>query len=166
MRPKIKRISRKIDDVTKITNRNWVVFNEVDAPETYIFRNNNDLLISRKGIVEKGRWDYIDQETILIESTSGNYLFRYGFFDQNIFALKLDSSNEFAILLEEKFQNKHNFKTIDQLNHYLNNFYLQHDAVVSKTELNQINSDEDTQSGIITILWILAVMFFILIILM
>lgn len=100
--PKIQRYSKKIDDLTKLTNQHWVVVDELIGSKTiYIFRSNHELLISHDGRVERAKWEYLGNDSLLIDRKDEIYLFKHGFLDENILALKLDSSNEYAFLVNE-----------------------------------------------------------------
>ncbi|OQY92870.1 MAG: hypothetical protein B6D37_13295 [Sphingobacteriales bacterium UTBCD1] len=100
--PKIKRYSEKLDNLTLLTNQHWVVLDELrNSKFVYIFRSNYELLISQNGKVEKGKWEYLGNNSLLIERTDESYLFRHGFFDSNILALKVDGKDEFAFLVNE-----------------------------------------------------------------
>lgn len=100
--PKIKRYSEKLDNLTLLTNQHWVVLDELrNSKFVYIFRSNYELLISQNGKVEKGKWEYLGNNSLLIERKDESYLFRHGFFDSNILALKVDGKDEFAFLVNE-----------------------------------------------------------------
>lgn len=100
--PKIKRFSQKLDNLTMLTNQHWVVIDELhNSKFVYIFRNNFELLISQNGKVEKGKWEYLGNNSLLIERKEGSYLFKHGFLDSNILALKVDGKDEYAFLVNE-----------------------------------------------------------------
>jgi hypothetical protein len=100
--PKIQRYSQKLDNLTLLTNQHWVVLDELRQSKTvYIFRQTNELLISTNGKVEKAKWEYLGQNAILIDLKDESYLFRHGFFDENVLALKIDSKEEYAVLINE-----------------------------------------------------------------
>lgn len=100
--PKIKRFSEKLDNLTLLTNQHWVVIDELkNSKFVYIFRSNYELLISQNGKIEKGKWEYLGNNSLLIERKDESYLFRHGFFDANILALKVDGKDEFAFLVNE-----------------------------------------------------------------
>jgi hypothetical protein len=108
--PRIQRFSQKLDDLTKLTNQHWISLGDIEqAKRVYIFRSNNQLLISENGIVEKGTWEYLGNQSILIETVEGCYLLKHGFFDENIIALKINSTNKYAFFINEtKFENEIN----------------------------------------------------------
>lgn len=100
--PKLQRFSLKLDDLTLLTNQHWVpIDNIVSGKIVYIFRNNNELIVSTNGKVEKAKWEYIGNKSLLIDKSEESYLFKHGFFYQNILALKVDSADEYALFVNE-----------------------------------------------------------------
>lgn len=100
--PRIKKFSQKLDDLTILSNQHWVSIGEIDQSKiVYIFRTNNQLLISNNGIVERGKWEYLGNQSLLLETSEGSYLMKHGFFDENIIALKLDSTDKYAFFVNE-----------------------------------------------------------------
>ncbi len=100
--PKLQRFSEKLDNITLLTNQHWVSIDEIHSAKTvYIFRPNNELLISKNGEVEKEKWEYLGNKSLLLDKKIGCYLFKHGFFDENILALKVDSSDEYAVFVNE-----------------------------------------------------------------
>ena len=122
--PKIQRFSQKLDNLTLLTNQHWVVLDEIEHSKTvYIFRSNGELLIAINGKVDKGKWEYLGANSILIDLKEQSYLFRHGFFDENILALKIDSKEEYAVLVNEsKYQGELN--SITTVINFLNDNYL------------------------------------------
>jgi hypothetical protein len=89
----------------------------------YIFQPSKRLLISRNGKVEKGTWENIGDNSILIDVGGESYLFKHGFFDKNILALKLDGINEYAFLINEsRFSGE--LDSIDRILNFLSSNYL------------------------------------------
>jgi hypothetical protein len=122
--PKIQRFSKKLDNVTLLTNQHWVVLDELMNSKTvYIFRPTGELLISINGKVEKAKWEYLGKDSILIDLKEGSYLFRHGFFDENILALKIDSKDEYAMLINETSYGKE-LDSITSVNTFLNQKYI------------------------------------------
>ncbi|MCY7351551.1 MAG: hypothetical protein LH606_12945 [Cytophagaceae bacterium] len=120
--------SKRLDDLTMLTNQHWVVVDEIDKVKTvYIFRANKELLISCNGQVEKGSWDYLGNSSLLIDKKDNSYLFKHGFFDENILALKVDGKNEYAFLVNEnKYEEEINtFKSVTE---FLNKKYINSNA--------------------------------------
>ena len=122
--PKIKKYSQKLDNLTLLTNQHWVVIDELENSKfVYIFRSNSELLISQNGKVEKGKWEYLGNNSLLIERKDEIYLFRHGFFDSNILALKVDGKEEYAFLVNEN-NNGGELNSIEKVMEFLETKYL------------------------------------------
>jgi hypothetical protein len=115
------------------------VVDEITNSKTvYLFRSNNELLISKNGKVEKAKWEYLGQNSILIDLKDESYLFRHGFFDENILALKIDSKDEYAVLVNEsKYEGEIN--TIAAVVNFLDQKYLVNPNVTNKLINNPSN---------------------------
>jgi hypothetical protein len=146
--PKIQKFSQKLDDLTKLTNQHWVSIGEIgQTKRVYIFRTNNQLLISDNGIVEKGTWEYLGNQSLLMDTRNGSYLLKHGFFDQNIIALKLDSTDNYAFFVNEtKYDRELN--TIEDILAFLNKKYLiDKKKSVDNSSQNFIFSENDRWSA-------------------
>lgn len=140
--PKIQRYSQKLDDLTKLTNQHWVSLGDItDEKRVFIFRSNNQLLISVNGIVEKGNWEYIGNQSLLLETKEENYLMKHGFLDEDIFALKLDSSDTYAFFVNET-RYKRELNNIQDILIFLERKYLNNKTNQSfkKTEFRNYNN--------------------------
>lgn len=126
--PKIEIFSRKIDDLAFLINQHWVSVSDIPNSKTvFIFRSNNQLLISENGVVEKASWEYVGNQSLLIEIKDKITLFKHAFIDENLFALKQDSSSEYVLFINEtKYGVEIN--TIDDLNVFLELKYLKTSA--------------------------------------
>jgi hypothetical protein len=107
-----------------LTNQHWVSIDDIFLTKTvYIFRLNNELLISKNGKVEKAKWEHLGNKSLLIDKTTDSYLFKHGFFDENVLALKVDSSEEYAVFVNEnKYDGEIN--SIDKVFDFLRRTYL------------------------------------------
>lgn len=123
--PKLQRFSQKLDNLTLLTNQHWVVIDDIgNNKNVYIFRANNDLLISQNGKVEKAKWEYLGNNSLLIDKNEDSYLYKHGFFDENILALKVDSKDEYAFLINEnKYDGELN--SLDKVIDFLTKKYLE-----------------------------------------
>lgn len=109
--PKIQKFSQRLDNLVVLTNKHWVVFDEnANKKIVFIFREkDNQLLISENGKIEKGTWEYLGNNSLLIDKSDGSFLFKHGFIDDNVLALKVDGKEEYALLVnEQKFDSKLN----------------------------------------------------------
>jgi hypothetical protein len=122
--PKIKRYSERLDNLTLLTNQHWIVIDELqNSKNVYIFRSNNELLISQNGKVEKAKWEYLGSNALLIDRKEESYLFKHGFFDSNVLALQVDGSSEYAFLVNEsKFNGELN--SPEKITDFLTEIYI------------------------------------------
>ncbi|EKF54416.1 hypothetical protein I215_12328 [Galbibacter marinus] len=127
--PKIKEYSKKLNVLTNFVDKYWILLNEEDNTKlVYIFRGNNELLISLNGIVNKGKWEYLGKDSLLIEKENQTFLFRHGFLDDNIFVLKVDGKNEYAFFMDEEVLLQ-NINKLEQLNSFLEKHYLLNNSI-------------------------------------
>jgi len=129
---KIQRFSKKLDDLTILTNKHWVVVDELmNSKSIYIFRSNNELIISFNGKVEKAKWEYLGNNSLLIDKKDDSYLFKHGFLDENVLALKVDSKEEYAFMVNEN-------KYEGELNSFSNVIDFLIENYLDKTKSNQL----------------------------
>lgn len=123
--PKIQLFSQKLDNLTLLTNQHWVMIDELNNDKiVYIFRTNNELLLSKNGKVEKAKWEYLGNNSLLIDTNEESFLFKHGFFDENILALKIDNKNEYMFLINEnKYDGELN--SIDRVIDFLTTKYVE-----------------------------------------
>jgi len=122
--PKIKRYGEKLDNLTLLMNNHWVIIDEINTTKyVYIFRDNSELLIVKDGVVEKGKWQYLGNNSLLIDRNDMSFLFRHGFLDSNVLILKVDGRDEYAFMINEsKFEQEIN--TLSKVLNLLENQYL------------------------------------------
>ena len=98
----LKEYTQKVDNLYYLTNYHWIMLDEISGfKTTYFFKPNGELIISLNGKVEKANWEFLDQTSILIDIRKQYYLLRHGFCDENILALKIDGTEEYAIFINE-----------------------------------------------------------------
>ncbi len=122
--PKIKRYSEKLDNIALLTGHHWVVLDDIgNNKKVFIFRNSNELLISVNGRVTKGKWELLGNNTILIDFDNNSFLYKHGFFDENVLAIKIDGVNEYSFLINEtKFEGDLN--TLEKITFFLKERYI------------------------------------------
>jgi hypothetical protein len=125
--PKIKRYSKSLDELTNLTNQNWVAVDDIpNSKKVFIFDASGELFIYEKGIeVESGSWRIVNQSLIL-KLQSGGYLLNYSFNDGNVLLLKLDSTDGYVLFVNETKYNKE-FNDVNDINIFLTNNYLNKD---------------------------------------
>lgn len=151
--PKIKRYSEKMDNLTLLTDQHWVsIDDEMSNKTVFIFRSNNELLVSTNGKVIKEKWEFLGNKSLLIEKERESYLFKHGFFDENILALKVDSREEYAVFVNEnKYEGELN--SIQKVFDFLNRTYLKSSIESTRNSSKRHGlSSSQTSSKIIDII--------------
>jgi hypothetical protein len=102
-------------------------------------------LISQNGKVEKAKWEYLGNNSLLIDKKDESYLFKHGFFDENILALKVDSKDEYAFLINEnKYDGELN--SLDKVNDFLTRKYIQPPLRKNIIDTKGVELKESTKS--------------------
>jgi hypothetical protein len=134
--PSLARFSKKLDDITLLTSKHWVILNETtQSKSTYIFRNNKELIVSENGIVVHGTWGYLGFNKILLRFNDNSFLFQHGFLEDDILALKLDGMNKYAIFINE---GRSDLNTLSRIDSHLNRKYLSSIEVTEKDTTMEI----------------------------
>jgi len=89
--PGILEFSISLDKTSSILDKPWVVAGTDQTKEKYIFKKNHELLISKEGKVEMGKWEFLDEaHSFLIKRESGSFLYNKGYLDKAVLILKVD----------------------------------------------------------------------------
>lgn len=143
--PRIKMYSKKLNELALLTDKHWVLMDEnLENKIVFIFRKKgNQLLISKNGNIEKGDWEYLGNNSLLIDRSSGSFLFKHGFIDDNVLALKVDGKKEYALFVnEQKFDDVLN--SVSSVIDFLNQTYIEQDEnVLSSSNESYLNMNEE-----------------------
>ena len=122
--PRVRTLSQKFDNTSLILSHHWVLVDEINSKKKlYIFRKNKELLISEDGQVDIASWRYLGKNTLLVENNTVKNLYKHGFFDQNLIAIKIrDDENYSFFVNEEKFD--HGLNSENKIAKYLYDKYL------------------------------------------
>tara|TARA_R110001606_G_scaffold364204_1_gene518551 strand:- start:1550 stop:2299 length:750 start_codon:yes stop_codon:yes gene_type:complete len=99
---RLSKLSRKLDNQTLFTNKKWVLIDELDNQQTFIFESDGNLIMSISGIVKVGTWKYIDEAKSILINRGDNdiILLNNTFFDSAVMILKYDgASNDNLFIL-------------------------------------------------------------------
>lgn len=127
---KVKDFSKKLDEKSLLENNHWVLLDELNNKKVvYIFRPRNELLISIDGKVTISSWEYLGCGSLLIKTSKDNYLFKNGFFDAMVLALKIDGSEEFALFVNETKYGKE-INNFADLSNYMETTYVKDKSII------------------------------------
>ena len=122
--PRVSKLSQKFDNTSLIISHHWVLVDEINSKKKlYIFRKNKELLISEDGKVDIASWRYLGKNTLLIEKKSVKNLYKHGFFDENLIAIKIQDEENYSFFVnEEKYD--HGLNSENKIVKYLYKKYL------------------------------------------
>lgn len=144
---RVSTLSQKFDNTSLLFNNHWVLVNETNSKkELYIFRDNNELIISEDGKVDVALWRYLGKNTLLIEKKNVKNLYKHEFFDQNLIAIKIrDDQNYSFFVNEEKFNQGLNSE--NEILKYLHNKYLNNETYKKITRRKRKSLSNTKNSG-------------------
>ncbi len=93
--PRIQQHSKMLDDTATFADIPWAFMDDDGHKVTYIFRRNNELLVSKQGEVVTGKWEYLSvMQSLLIEHEGRKRMYNQGFLNEAIMLLKKDGTDE------------------------------------------------------------------------
>lgn len=111
-----KRFSEELDAKTILCNKSWWVFNDSGEKEVYIFNTDGTLIIAVSGKVTNATWQYITaNKSLIITGNNQSYMVHPAFFDNQIFALQVDGTNDYAFLIDENNLPSTNLRSLADL---------------------------------------------------
>ena len=138
---RLKNYSQKLDAQTILYDKSWEVFNESGDKELMIFRANNELLISRNGIIQKGNWELLDISNLIIDVGEKSYLLNAAYIEDQFLALKLDGTEQYMVMIEADMKNRFSLNTVKSIEGYLDDRY-------KKIEQERIRKEKAEQKRI------------------
>lgn len=93
--PRLKQFSLNLDKQEVFVDKQWVIIDENQNKQTYIFRRNGGLIMSLNGQVTMGKWEYISgAKSLLIDRIQDKILLNQSFIDPALMILKKDGFKE------------------------------------------------------------------------
>ncbi|NDV84107.1 hypothetical protein [Bacteroides sp. 51] len=120
---RIKQYSGQLDAESILYNRSWEVLNEENSKEVFIFRPNNELLLSINGKVQRGRWELLPNRSLLIDINNETYLLRPQFVNNQYLSLQLSGNEGSLILIDEDVKEQLLLNTVQALEQHLLSIY-------------------------------------------
>lgn len=100
---KIKRFDESLDIKTVLCNKPWVAFDDEQQKRLYIFKEDGGLVITSQGKGRETNWEYLSANRTLKFKDADNVveLYHPTFFDDSVLVLNLDTTDEYAFLVNE-----------------------------------------------------------------
>lgn len=90
---KVQQYSHSIQKQSMYTNKPWVLIDNDLEVQKMIFKNNNELILSKNGKVQVGYWELlVGTKSILIDRGSDKLLLNEVFLNDDLMILKLDGT--------------------------------------------------------------------------
>lgn len=121
---RIKAYSLKLDAESFLYNKSWTVLSDdKDDKIIFIFRTEQELLISSNGVVRRGCWELLSVGAILIDMDNKTYLYNVVFMDDIYLLLRLDGNSGFLIMMNDS-KTTDKIRSINDIENDLDNRYL------------------------------------------
>lgn len=100
---KIKRFDESLDIKTVLCNKPWVAFDVEQQKRLYIFKEDGGLVITSQGKGRETNWEYLSANRTLKFKDADNVveLYHPTVFDDSVLVLNLDTTDEYAFLVNE-----------------------------------------------------------------
>ena len=124
------------------------------------FRANKELLISRKGIIQKGKWDLLDIANIIIDMGDRTYLFNASYVEDELLALQLDGTEQYMVMIGPKLKEELLLISLQTIEGYLEERYNEfdnHDFIAKPTVATSKKQEYDSTDDILGILKLLGI---------
>ncbi|OKZ21212.1 MAG: hypothetical protein BHV81_00960 [Butyricimonas synergistica] len=119
--PISKKIANKIPFISlevfkqHLINKNWVLLRDSEGHrQVYIFQKDQTLLISQAGEVDKGRWEEVGDNFILIEVDNKSTLYKPTHETEHLLILKVDGKEEYLHFVDENLYEE-GYRSIDEI---------------------------------------------------
>lgn len=99
----LKSYSATLDKTSILIDKPWALIDEEYEMQKLIFKKNKELILSKNGQVQIGKWDYFPEaKSLLIDRNIDKILCNEAFIDKSVMVLRLDGTDSrFFILANE-----------------------------------------------------------------
>jgi len=114
----LKHLSLSLEKESILINKPWALIDEDFELQKLIFKKNKELILSKNGNVQLGKWDYFPEaKSLLIDRNSDKILCNEGFIDKGVMILKLDGTNNrfFVLANENEVKDLDAFKYLEEI---------------------------------------------------
>ena len=148
--PRLAKFSKQLDTNAKLVNQNWILIQDDEASKlVYLYSDDGSLDVYQNGIeIDTGTFKLVNNSLqIKISGTRG--LFKIGFFDEYVMALKRDSTNHFAFFVNEtryegEFNSAQNIFDFLSLKYLNNNNAMSNSNRLKNNKLVEYKTDKGT----------------------
>lgn len=115
----LSRYNQTLSKTSILIDKPWAIIDDNNEVQKLIFKKNHDLILSKNGKAEIGKWEYFPEaKSLLIDRGSDKIFCNEIFIDKGVIILKLDGTkNDFFALANENIVP--NLDIVGYLNHLL-----------------------------------------------
>lgn len=100
--PRLKQFSDDLNRKEVFVDKSWVLINDDLELQRYIFKRDGQLIMSKNGNVQVGKWEYLPEaNSLLIDRIIDKILLNQDFIDQAVMFLRKDGDSNFFILAND-----------------------------------------------------------------
>lgn len=94
-----------MDFASLLVDRQWIMIQpDSEKKVVFVFRSrNHELIVSTNGIVVRGSWEMMNDDSLLIDYVDTTLMLRHGFIQDDVLALKRDGMEDYALFISEKY---------------------------------------------------------------
>ncbi|MFA5669861.1 MAG: hypothetical protein WC967_11495 [Balneolaceae bacterium] len=119
--PRLHQTSNELNDINAILDTQWRHLIEDDSYNSiYIFRNNNELFVSKTGDVKKGRWEYLGDNSLLIDLNDSSTLYTDAFYSEFMLGFKKEGTDEYVIFVNKNHPDATGIYNLDDFKNLAN----------------------------------------------
>lgn len=101
--PRLKQHSKTLDHLENFIEKPWVHIDEENGRVLYIFKRDQQLLVSINGRVTSGTWEYIKPaNSILISRSNEHFLLNHAFISDGLMVLRQDGTQSHWVMINEQ----------------------------------------------------------------
>jgi hypothetical protein len=99
----LQNFSASLDKTSILIDKPWALIDDEFEMQKLIFKKDKELILSKNGQVQVGKWDYFPEaKSLLIDRNTDKILCNEAFIDKGVIILKLDGTeNRFFMLANE-----------------------------------------------------------------
>lgn len=99
----LRNYSASLDKTSILIDKPWALIDDEFEMQKLIFKKDKELILSKNGQVQVGKWDYFPEaKSLLIDRNTDKILCNEAFIDKGVMILKLDGTeNRFFMLANE-----------------------------------------------------------------
>ncbi|MGC1632994.1 MAG: hypothetical protein WA749_12865 [Gelidibacter sp.] len=151
--PKLQPFDYSLHHDNQFINQQWVLINGIeDAQSMYVFKPNNELVISENNEVTTTRWSFINSNFLSIMTEDGMVLIKAFYKDKDTLVLSQKASEEYAFFINstdysecinskadlQKFLKDKYLKKASQLISEHEFYYIQHSKEYGPFTMNEL----------------------------